>query len=94
MTYKELLTDMGARTGLHTEMIHKVLYHLPDSLLLLEIGETVKTTLGWFHMTESKGRVVILPDGKSTSNLLPKVVVRLKPGPRLKVLLEEDETSS
>jgi len=85
MSYDDLIADVGKRTGLHTEVVRKVLFHLPDALLQLETGDTVRTPLGVFRMTESNARKITLPDGENTATVPAKTIVKLKSGSRLKI---------
>jgi len=85
MNYKKLVVDVAARSGLHTEIVTRVLYHLPDALLQMEVGGDVRTPLGVFRMTHTPERPITLPDQKSTAIVTAKTWVKLKPGGRLRV---------
>jgi len=85
MNYEDLITDVAKRTGLHTEVVRKVFFHLPDSLARMGEGDTVRTPLGMFRVVQSKARVILLPDQESTAAVPARAVVKLKSGPRLKI---------
>ena len=85
MHYDALITDVAARTGLHSEVVRRVLYHFPDSLVQLKPNDVVRTPLGAFRMTNSKQRTITLPDRESTAVVPAKSVVKLRPGGRMKV---------
>ena len=85
MTYDQLIADVARRTGLHTEVVRRVLFHLPDTLLQLDVGEVVRTPLGVFRMTQTKEREILLPNQESTANVPSKVTVKLRSGSRLKL---------
>jgi len=91
MNYTQLLADAAKRSGLHTEVVRRVLFHLPDSLVQMDIGDSIRTPLGVFRMTESKSRAITLPDGETEATVPAKVIVKLRSGPRLKVEEEDDE---
>jgi nucleoid DNA-binding protein len=88
MNYDQLIADLAQRSGLHTEVVRKVLFHLPDVLIQMEVGDDVRTPLGVFRMAASKARDITLPDQKNTATVPAKIVVKLRAGSRLK--LEED----
>ena len=83
MSYDELITRLAIRSGVHSELVRKVLVHLPDTLLDLGIGDKVYTPLGVFRKIVRKARPIVLPDGKTEALVGRKVLVRLKPGTRL-----------
>jgi len=91
MNYKALIIDVAARSGLHTDIVLRVLYHLPDALTQMEIGDDVRTPLGVFRMTHSPERPIILPDQSSTAVVASKTLVKLKPGGRLRIGASPDE---
>jgi nucleoid DNA-binding protein len=85
MNYEQLIVDVAKRAGLHTEVVRKVLFHLPDTLLQMEEGDDVRTPLGVFRMTSSKARTITLPDQQSTAVVPAKTVVKLRSGSRLQI---------
>lgn len=85
MNYDDLIADLAQRTGLHTEIIRKVLFHLPDSLLQMDVGDAVRTPLGVFRMNESKPRPILLPDQQTKAVVPGKTTVKLRSGSRLKL---------
>jgi nucleoid DNA-binding protein len=85
MNYEKLLADVAKRAGLHTEVVRRVLFHLPDSLLQMEVGDDIRTPLGVFRMTQSKARQITLPDQETVATVPAKTIVKLKSGSRLKI---------
>lgn len=84
MSYDDLVADIAARAGLSTDIVKKVLFHLPDALLQLGLGNSVRTPLGIFRMMKHKGRKVMLPDQVREATVPDRVVVKLRPGSRIK----------
>jgi len=85
MTYDQLIADVAKRTGLHTEVVRRVLFHLPDSLIQMDVGDVVRTPLGVFRMTQTEQRKILLPDQESIANVPSKTTVKLRSGSRLKL---------
>jgi len=85
MTYDQLIADVAKRTGLHTEIVRRVLFHLPDSLIQMDVDDVVRTPLGVFRMTQSKQRKILLPDQESIADVPSKTTVKLRSGSRLKL---------
>lgn len=84
MTYDKLVTRLVQLTGLHSDVVKKVLVYLPDALMTLPDGGNVRTPLGVFRMVERKPRMVRLPDGATEAEVSRKRIVKLRPGSRLK----------
>lgn len=84
MTYDDLVARLAHQTGLHSDLVKKVLVHLPDALMELTVGGSVRTPLGVFRRTRRKTRQVVLPDGKTSAMISEMSVVKLKPGSRLR----------
>jgi len=76
---------VAKRTGLHTEVVRRVLFHLPDSLIQMDVGDVVRTPLGVFRMTQTEQRKILLPDQESIANVPSKTTVKLRSGSRLKL---------
>ena len=85
MTYDQLIADVAKRTGLHTEVVRRVLFHLPDALIQMDVGDVVRTPLGVFRMTQTEQRKILLPDQESIANVPSKTTVKLRSGSRLKL---------
>jgi nucleoid DNA-binding protein len=83
MTYDDLIANLSDRTGLRTEDIKRVLYHLPDALGELKPKEKVWTPLGHFRKVRSEARKVLLPDRTTEVDVPAKSFVKLKPNSRL-----------
>lgn len=83
MTYDDLIADLAERTGIRTDDIKRVLYHLPDALQELAPKEKVWTPLGHFRKVGSEARKVLLPDRKTEVEVPAKTFVKLKPNSRL-----------
>ncbi len=84
MTYDELVTRLAHQTGLHSDVVKKVLYRFPDVLRELPVGEDVRTPLGVFRMNERRERPITLPDGTTKAVVAKRAAVKLKAGARLK----------
>lgn len=85
MTYDELVIRLAHQTNLHSDLVRKVLYRLPDVLMELPVGDDVRTPLGVFRMAERKERPIILPDGETPAVVSRRVTVKLRAGARLQV---------
>lgn len=86
MNYDDLIAAIAERSGLHSDIVKKVLFHLPDALLQMGVGGSVRTPLGVFRMIFTEARESVLPD-RETETLIPaKITVKLKPGNRLKIV--------
>jgi len=83
MTYPELIADIAERTQVKPGIVKQVLGAVPDALLEMSEGEHVRTPLGTFRMTRREKREIKLPDGP-VAEVDPMLVVRLKPGHRIK----------
>ena len=94
MNYKKLVADVAQRAGLHTEIVSRVLYYLPDALLHLEVGDGVRTPLGVFRMRHTPERPITLPDQKSQAIVAEKTIVKLRSGSRLRVDENEDASGN
>ena len=88
MSYDELVDDIAKRAGLSSDIVKKVLFHLPDALLQLGLGNKVRTPLGIFRMVKHQGRKVMLPDQSREAVVPDKVMVKLRPGSRIKFEVE------
>lgn len=86
MSYDELIADIAERSGLHSDIVKKVLFHFPDALLMIGIDQSVRTPLGVFRMTYTEARESVLPDRKTKTTIPAKITVKLKPGQRLKII--------
>ena len=83
MTYDDLVTQIALATGLHSDVVKKVLYYFPEVLQGLSVDESVRTPLGVFRMTKRDARPIKLPNGTSHAVVQEKVVVRLKSGAQM-----------
>jgi nucleoid DNA-binding protein len=85
MTYKDLVTELGKRTGFSDYIIKDILFALPDALLALRAGDQVRTPLGVFRMMTRRGRFVTPPfPGSRAVAVPPERVIKLRPGIRLR----------
>ena len=91
MTYEELILEVTKKSGLHSSAVRGTLFHLPDALLLLGVGDSVKTPMGVFRVLQSPSRNVVLPDGGTIARVPSKTVVKLKPGRRLQKVVSSDD---
>jgi len=85
MNYEDLIINLAQRTGFHTEIVRKVLYHLPDALTQMTVGDIIRTPLGAFRMVRNKARTIKMPDGVTTAKVPEKTFVKLRSGSRLKI---------
>ena len=90
MTYDDLVALLARQTGLHSAVVKRVLVRLPEALLELPIGDTVRTPLGVFRMSRRKPRPILLPDGETTAEVAEQVVVKLKPGSKMHLVGAEE----
>jgi len=82
--YKHLVNEIAKRTGLLKRDIRTIMEALPDALLEIPLGAWVKTPMGVFRPHYTKPRTSVLPDGETEVPVKEKIVVRLKPGFRLR----------
>lgn len=83
MTYDDLVADLARRSGLHSDVVKRVLIRLPEVLQDLPLGDAVRTPLGVFRKHRRESRTVVLPDGVTPATVAEQTVVRLKPGAKL-----------
>ena len=83
MTYDDLVADLARWSGLHSDVVKRVLIWLPDVLQDLQVGDSVRTPLGVFRKTRREPRTVILPDGITPAQVTELMTVKLKPGSKL-----------
>jgi len=84
MKYVELAEILAELSGKTPEDVKDVLFALPAALGTLREGEDVKTPLGVFRAFRRAGRKVPMPDGSKMATVESQVVVKLKPGVRLR----------
>ena len=84
MKYEELVDIICRMTDVHEEAVREVLHHIPDALLFLKEGDHVRTPLGVFKATHRRGRFVKLPGQDRQAKIPDEIVVKLRPGVRLK----------
>lgn len=84
MTYDDLVTRLARLSGLHSDVVKKVLIYLPDVLRQLPLDDDVRTPLGVFRKIKRKSRRITLPDGTTQSVVTEQTQVKLRPGSKLK----------
>ena len=84
MKYDDLLKKVAMAAGCSPETARNVLFALPDALLQMEEGDSVRTQLGVMRMARRKGRTVRVPGSDKTAEVSEHLEVRLRPGVRLK----------
>ena len=84
MTYNDLVAQIARTTGITHDRVRAALDALPSALLLLHRDEKVRTPLGVFTMLETRTREILLPSQDRTVQVAPKLVVKLRPGVRLR----------
>jgi len=83
MTYDRLVIRLAKMTGLHTEVVRRVLFFFPEALMEMKDGGEVRTPLGVFKKGKRKARPILLPDGKTPAVVAGQTVVKLRSGQRL-----------
>jgi len=84
MRYEELVGRIAEQTGQDPETVKAVLFTLPDALLDLEEGGHVRTPMGVFRRIRRKPRTVKIPATQQDALVPEELIVRLKPGNRLR----------
>lgn len=84
MSYDELVTLLARRTGLHSDVVKRVLVYLPEVLQELPPGDDVRTPLGVFRKSQRKARDILLPDGVTRAKVAGQTLIRLRPGSKMK----------
>jgi len=84
MKYDDLVKKVAMLAGCSPETAKDVLFALPDALLTMEEGDSVRTQLGVVRMARRKGRTVMVPGTDQTAEVTEHLEVRLRPGVRLK----------
>ena len=94
MTYDDLVAEVARLSGMHSDVVRRVLVRLPEVLHDLPLGDSVRTPMGTFRKTKREPRTVILPDGKTPSQVTERIVVKLKPSGKLVIGESEDSGGS
>jgi nucleoid DNA-binding protein len=84
MKYDDLVKKVALAAGCSPETARDVMFALPDALLTMEEGDSVRTQLGVLRMARRKGRTVKVPGTDKTAEVLEHLEVRMRPGVRLK----------
>ena len=88
MTYEQFLKDLAQRTSLREDDLRSALFCIPDILIQMPVGETVRTPLGTFKMTKRTAKTITPPQAIMAKpqpvNVPEQLTVKLKPGGRLK----------
>lgn len=85
MTYDDLVSEVARLAGALPEEVRSVLHHLPEVLMHLEVQEQVRTPLGTFVKKAGTRRVIRMPDQIQMAEVPAKVVVKLRPGGKLRL---------
>jgi len=85
MNYDNFVADLVERSGVPDEVVRKVLFHMPDALLQMEVGASLRTPLGVFRMAQTSARPITLPDQTTKAEVPARTTVKLKSGSRLKI---------
>lgn len=94
MEYQRLIQAIARKTGIDELAVREVLNTFPDVLLECQVDEKTRTPLGVFTLVERKSsKPVVTPSGHQGS-AKPQLIVRLKPGKRLRFELNEPSHSS
>ena len=89
MRYDDLVGRIVEQTGQDPETVKAVLFTLPDALLDLREGDHVRTPMGVFRRTRRKPRTVKIPSTQEAALVPEELVVRLRPGNRLRHRITE-----
>lgn len=89
MKYSDLVKKVAKAAGCKHTVAREVLFVLPDVLLDMEEGDSVRTQLGVIRMARRKARTVKVPGTDRTAQVTEHLEVRLRPGVRLKKDLPE-----
>tara|TARA_Y100000310_G_scaffold332468_1_gene408113 strand:- start:3396 stop:3665 length:270 start_codon:yes stop_codon:yes gene_type:complete len=84
MRYKELVIRLAAQSGQTPKAVRDVLFSLPDILITLEEDDKVRMPFGSFRMTRRQARSVTVPTSEEVVEIPAEMVVKLKPGSRLR----------
>ena len=84
MIYNEMVARIGKETGISPEVIKNVIFAMPFALSELGNGEIVRTPLGVFRMTARAAWSIKPPTKRRKVDVPAKMVVKLKPGWRLR----------
>jgi len=84
MKYVDLAEIVAELSGKTPEDVKDVFFALPAALENLREGDTVRTPIGSFRAFRRKMREVPMPDGKKMATIKDLIIVKLKPGPRLR----------
>jgi nucleoid DNA-binding protein len=84
MQYDHLIARIAKLSGYPESIVRDILWALPDALLHLPEGETVRTPLGRFRMVRKAGRAIKLPGSEKKAQMVERLQVRLEPNKRLK----------
>lgn len=84
MRYEKLIEEVAKLSGQSEEAVRTVLFSFSDALVRLDEKDMVRTPLGAFRLHRRKSREVVLPDGDETASIGEELVVKLRPGTRLR----------
>lgn len=84
MHYKELVIRLAAQSGQTPKAVRDVLFSLPDILITLDEDDKVRMPFGSFRMTRRQARSVTVPTSDEVVDIPAEMVVKLKPGSRLR----------
>lgn len=84
MRYKKLIEEVARLSSQPEEAVRAVLFSFSDALVQLDEKDMVRTPLGAFRLHRRKSREVVLPDGDGEASIGEELVVKLRPGTRLR----------
>jgi len=84
MHYDELVERVAAQSGQSQKAVRDVLFALPDILIVLSEDDHVRVPFGVFRMTKRQARTVTIPTSDEVVNVPSEMVIKLKPGVRLR----------
>ena len=84
MHYRELVDRLAAQSGQSPKAVRDVLFSLPDILITMADEDKVRMPFGSFRMTRRAARSVTVPTSDEVVDIPAEMVVKLKPGSRLR----------
>ena len=84
MHYQTLVERVAELSGCPEEVVREILFALPSVLAEMALGDMVKTPLGVFRVIRTKARIITPPYGGSPVPTPSSLVVKLRPGIRLR----------
>jgi len=94
MRKKDFIEHLAEISGQTKEAVAEVMFHLPDALLMLQAGDSLSTRMGVWRTVIHKGKTVTPPKGGTKIQTSPTLIVKLRPGIRLRRPVQENKSES